>query len=162
ESAPEARVYAAVIRRWQQPSGASSSVDYDNHIAPLTDATPFRTGGGGRHQFIQRGVDWINTTAGNSSVLLLNDLAPPFPVHHEATAKLAPRWVGANTAQLGQEAIVKGDALDCITEIARPNVRQYASRLDSNVLPDKDQSLTQTTRLIFSNEKLSDERADQI
>ena len=44
ESAPTTKVYAAVVTRWQRPAGATSTVDYDNHIAPLPagGATPFR------------------------------------------------------------------------------------------------------------------------
>src|SRR6185295_8906627 len=107
--------------------------------------------------------DWINTAfERGGSILLLNDFAPSFTVHHDKTEKLPPRWVGANTAQLGEEAFVRGDDLFCVTEIARPNIRSYASRLDSNVLPDKDQPVSWTRRLICTSEKISDERADQL
>jgi hypothetical protein len=162
ESAPRKLVYAAVVCRWDQRHVSMRSVNYDNHIAPLTNATPFRQGEG-RHLFIQRGVDWINTTFdGGPSVVMLNDFASSFTVHHEPTAKMPARWVGANTAQLAQEAIVKGESLWNITEIARPNIRQYASRLDSNVLPDPEQPLNWTSRLAFSSDKIADERADQM
>ncbi len=161
QSAPRDNVYCAVVMRWRQPTGSPRSVDYDNHISPLKDATPFRTGEG-RHLFIQRGVDWINTSIAGGSVVMLNDFTPSFTVHRDATAKTPARWVGANTAQLGQEAVVRADAIYSITEIARPNIKMYESRLASNVLPGPDQPLAFTSRFIMSIRPVSDERADQL
>jgi hypothetical protein len=164
ESAPRKSVYAAVVCRWEQPAASARSINYDNHIVELKDgdSTPFRAGGDKqRHLMIQRGVDWFNTTFNGTSVAWLNDFASSFTAHREATAKFPARWVGANTAQLGQEAILKGDALYSITEIARPNIKMYASRLDDNVLPSPEQPLVFTSRLAFSAEKMSDEQVDQ-
>jgi hypothetical protein len=164
ESAPTKDMYCAVITRWTRPKVQATSVDYDNHIAQLSDggSTPFRAGEG-RHLFIQRGVDWINTQlADGTSIAWLNAFAPSFTVHHDATAKRPARWVGANTAQLGQEAILNADALYSITEIARPNIKMYASRLDDNVLPGADQPLKFTSRVIITDQKLTDARVDQL
>ena len=158
------KVYCAVLLRWQQLNVASRTVSYNSAIAPLGDggATPFR-GGEGRHHFIQRGVDWINTTFdGGPSVAMLHDFAPSFTVHRDATPKTPARWVGANTAQLAQEAIASADALYSITEIARPNIKMYRPRLRDNTLPGPDQPLEWTSRLIISDEKLSDERVEQL
>jgi hypothetical protein len=123
------------------PAAATArSVNYNNGIINLSDAksTPFRqsdAAGDQRHLYVQRGIDWINTKFQGASVAWLNDFTPSFTVHKEATAKAPARWLGANTAQLGQEAQVSGNKLYSITEIARPNLRSYRSRLDDNVLP---------------------------
>jgi hypothetical protein len=169
ESAPKTKVYASVVTRWQQPKVSSRTVNYNNDTRPLNDgdATPFRKGGGNarqRHMVIQRGVDWINTAYGDSgpSVAMLNDFAPSFTVHKEGTAKTPAHWTGANSAHLGQEAVVAGDTLYSITEIARPTLKMYRTRLDSNVLPGSDDPLTFTSRLIVSEEKLADDRVDEL
>ncbi|MEA2708593.1 MAG: hypothetical protein QOF78_1194, partial [Phycisphaerales bacterium] len=61
-----------------------------------------------------------------------------------------------------QEATVAGDTLYSITEIARPTLKMYRSRLDSNVLPGPDEPLKFTSRLVISDSKISDERADEL
>jgi hypothetical protein len=169
ESAPTEDVYAAIICRWEQPNLAKRVVCYDNKPMGFeVDAlTPFRHGEG-RHLYIQRGVDWINSAFdGGASALWLQDFTPNFTTHHgprEATAKtgpIGPRWLGANTAQVAQEAQAKGDAVYSISEIARPNLGGYASRLADNVLPPKGEGLLIASRMIFDGAAISDDRADQ-
>jgi hypothetical protein len=131
ESAPETKVYASVLTRWQQPKVSSRTVNYNNDPRPLNagDATPFRKGGSNarqRHMVIQRGVDWINTSFDNGSVAMLNDFAPSFTVHKEARGKTPAHWTGANSAHLGQEAVVVADKLYSITEIAARRSRCIA------------------------------------
>jgi hypothetical protein len=169
ESAPKTNVTASVVTRWLQPKVTARMVNYNNETTELTKdgATPFRKGGGSsrqRHMMIQRGVDWMNFSYGDAvpSVAMLNDFAPSFTIHRNATAKTPAHWTGANSAHLGQEAVVAGDTLYSVTEIARPNIRMYRTRVEPNVLPDKDYPLTFTSRLIVSDEKLSDERVDQL
>ncbi len=163
QSAPKEKIYCALLTRWDgKPS--SRSVDYDNHITLLPDggATPFRAGEG-RHLFVQRGVDWFNTTFDDKlTVAWLNDFTPSFTVHRDATPKTPAHWTGANTAQLAQEAMVKDNVLYSVTEIARPQIKSYESRVAGNVLPGPDQPLTTTARLIVSNDKLSDARIDEL
>jgi hypothetical protein len=162
ESEYRTKVYAAVLTRWEQPHAASRSVNYDNHIAPLEDggSTPFRAGAG-RHLFVQRGVDWINTAFDGAAVAWMNDFAPSFTSHKPKTEKSPAKWIGANLPYLGQEAMVIGGKLYSITEIARPNIKSYRGRLDDNILPGKDQPLTFTSRLVFSSDARTDERVDQ-
>ncbi|HEV2293457.1 MAG TPA: hypothetical protein VGR35_06345 [Tepidisphaeraceae bacterium] len=168
ESAPTEDVYAAVICRWQQPSIHARTLCYDNRTSDFTGQaySPFRHGQG-RHLYFQRGVDWINTSftaAGaspGSSALWLKDFTPSFTVHREKTDKVGPRWIGANTAQVAQEAQAKGDTIYSISEIARPNLRQHLSRLDHNVLPPPGEGLLIGSRMIFSGVPISEERADQ-
>ncbi|MEA2734933.1 MAG: hypothetical protein QOE14_1384, partial [Humisphaera sp.] len=168
ESAPRTNVYASVVMRWQQPKNVTGrSVNYNNQTLPLPDggATPFRKGGGNarlRHMVVQRGVDWINCSLGGASVTMLNDFAPSFTIHKDPKGKTDGRWTGANSAHLGQEATVVGDTLYSITEIARPTLKMYRSRLDSNVLPGPDEPLKFTSRLVISDAKISDERADEL
>src|SRR5205814_5688598 len=134
ESAPQKNVYAAVIRRWEQPAGVTHTVCYDNHTFDLSAGatTPWRNlarfpnhaepPGDTRHLQVQRGLDWIATRFGESgpSVLWMNDFSPSFTVHHEATAKKPAQWVGANGAFLAEEAkLNENGALDCVTELAR-------------------------------------------
>jgi hypothetical protein len=162
ESAPQKAVYAAVVTRWEQPKAESRTLCYDNRRLEFKDGafTPFRSGLG-RQQMIQRGVDWVSTRfADGSGATWLNDFSPSFTVHREATTKLGARWVGANTAQLAQEAQAKGDALYAITEIARPNIKQYQPRLSENVLPGKDQPLSVTYRVAFDAKAVDDDTAD--
>src|SRR5262249_27342361 len=45
--------------------------------------------------------------------------------------------------------------------IARPQIKYYQSRFTGDTLPDKDQPLHFTSRLMISKEKPSDERVDQ-
>lgn len=162
-SAPTSKVYCAVVTRWQRPAGATSSVGYDNHITPLKsgESTRFREGGI-KHLFLQRGVDWINSTLGDTSIAWMNDFAQSFTIHHEKTAKTQAQWRGGNAPQLGQEAALSGDVLYSVTEIARPMVKYYQSRFTGDTLPMKDDPLTFSSRLMVSKEKLSDERVDQL
>lgn len=164
ESAPTKDVYAAVVCRWDQPAGVTRSLDYDNQLTPFDDgaSTGFRAGTD-RHLYVQRGVDWVTTRLPNNagSVEWLNDFTASFTVHKPATAKQPARWVGANTAQLAQEAQAKDHALYSITEIARPNVKMYRSRLDDNVLPPPGEPLTISSRLMFDEKPIDDITADQ-
>lgn len=169
ESAPTKEVYAAVICKWQQPKSTSRTLCYDNRHQKLDDGdySPFRTAGEGRHNFILRGVDWINTEFdGGGSAVWHNDFTPSFTYRREASGPnkkqpLPARWVGANTAQLGQEAQAGDGAVYSITEIARPNIAAYAARLEDNILPPVGESLTIRSRIAFETAAVSDERADQ-
>jgi hypothetical protein len=167
-SAPTKDVYAAVLCRWSQPqsatvAGRSRTINCNNEILPFPPPihTAFREGTE-RHLFVQRGVDWINTPiAGGGSVAWLNDFTPSFTVHKNATAKTPARWLGANTAQLAQEAQATDNALYSITEIARPNIKSYRARLDDNVLPQPNEDpLTIVSRLIFSDSAMTDQQVD--
>jgi len=163
ESAPTTKVYAAVVTRWQRPVGATSSVDYDNRIAPLPTggSTPFREGGDKR-LFLQRGVDWINTSLGEHSVAWLNDFSQSFTIHHDKTSKVPAQWRGGDAPQLGQEATLSGDTLYSVTEIARPMIKYYQSRFTGDTLPMKGDPLHFSSLLSIQSEKLSDERVDQM
>ncbi len=163
ESAPTTKVYAAVVTRWQRPAGAVSTIDYDNHIAALPSggATPFRTGGD-KHMFLQRGVDWINTSIGGNSVAWLNDFSQSFTIHHEKTAKTPAQWRGGDAPQLDQEAALSGDTLYSVTEIARPQIKYYQSRFTGDTLPMKGDPLHFTSLLAVTDGKLSDQQADQM
>ena len=168
-SASTTNVYAAAVCRWQQPQVSSRSLNYNNEIAPLSDAgwSPFRgtdeSGtGDSRHMFIQRGVDWINTTlAAGAGVLWLNDFAPSFTVHQDATDKRPGRYTGANSPQLGQEAQTADGNFYSITEIARSNTRYYLERFVPNVLPPAGEPLTFSSRLVFADAPVTDGRADE-
>jgi hypothetical protein len=159
---PQMKVYAAVVTRWQQPKVASRSLCYDNRRSDFADGkySTFREGEG-KQLYIQRGVDWINSKFDDGAALWMNDFSPSFTVHRDKTEKLGPRWVGANTAQLAQEAQTKDGAIYSICEIARPNLKQYASRLSENILPGKDQPLTFTSRVTFDKSAANDDVADQ-
>ncbi|HYO07896.1 MAG TPA: hypothetical protein VER17_02915 [Tepidisphaeraceae bacterium] len=172
--APRANVYAAVVARWQQPGATERTVSYDGRVTKLADgaATPFRKGEG-RHHFIQRGADWTCARFASASVAWLHDFAPSFTYHRGETARAPARWVGANSAQLGQEAIRRGDALLSVTEIARPNLRMYQPRLQDNVLPGPDQPVAFSSRMILAGgaggaggadgaRAITDDRADQM
>ena len=167
ESAPTKNVYAAVVCRWEQPKAAGRTACYDNRRQALGDGaySPFRAGKE-RYLYILRGIDWVNTQFdGGMNALWLNDFTASFTYHREQSGKkvvLPPRWVGANTAQLGQEAQVKDGALYSITEIARPNIKSYESRLQENILPPPGQDpLTITSRVAFDTAAVSDDEADQ-
>jgi hypothetical protein len=165
ESAPKTDVYAAVISRFQPAKPASRSVCYNNAISALGEnaSSPWRAGGDkDRHMFIQRGVDWINFKSdGGPSLLLLNDFAASFTVHKEKTAKTPAHWTGANSAQLAEEVQTAGDATYSVTELAHANLKMYRSRVEPNVLPDKDQPMKFTHRMMISDQPIADERADQ-
>ncbi|MCA1555416.1 MAG: hypothetical protein LC747_01880, partial [Acidobacteria bacterium] len=168
-SASTTNVYAAAVCRWQQPQVSSRSLNYNNEIAPLSDAawSQFRgtddTGTGDfRHMFIQRGVDWINTTlAAGAGVLWLNDFSPSFTVHQAATGKRPGRYTGANSPQLGQEAQTAGGCFYSVTEIARSNTRYYLERFVPNVLPPAGEPLAFSSRLVFANAPVTNKRADE-
>lgn len=167
-SASATNVYAATVCRWQQPPATSRALNYNNEIAPLTDAawSPFRgtdeSGTGDfRHLFIQRGVDWVNTgLASNKGALWLNDFAPSFTVHQAANDKRPGRYTGANGPQLGQETQTAGGSLYSITEIARSNTRYYLERYVPNVLPPAGEPLAFAARLVFADAPVTNERAD--
>lgn len=172
ESAPQKDVYAAVVCRWEQPKIASQTLCYDNRRQelPADGYSPFRAGEG-RQLYVQRGVDWVNArTPDGAGVVWLNDFTPGFTFHRDASetknektgvvTKLPARWVGANAAHLGQEVQTKDGSLYSITEIARPNLKQYEARLEDNILPGKDEPLTFTSRLAFEQKALSDDDAD--
>ena len=163
QSAPTTKVYAAVVTRWQRPAGATSTVDYDNHIAPLPPggATHFRTNGE-KHLFLQRGVDWINTSFEKASVAWLNNFSQSFTIHHEKTAKTPAQWRGGDAPQLGQEAALSGDTLYSITEIARPQIKYYQGRFTGDSLPLKGDPLHFTSLLAIDKDKLTDQRVDQM
>ena len=168
-SAGTTNVYAAAVCRWQQPGASSRSLNYNNEIAPLSDAgwSAFRgtdeSGTGDfRHMFIQRGVDWVNTKfATNTGVLWLNDFAPSFTVHQDATGKRSGRFTGANSPQLGQEAQTAGGSLYSITEIARSNTRYYLERFVPNLLPPAGEPLAFSSRLVFAESPVTEQRADE-
>ena len=167
ESAPTEDVYAAIVCRWEQPNLAERVLCYDNKPATFDDGafTPFRHGEG-RHLYIQRGVDWINAKYdGGVAALWLNDFTPNFTTHHGPregkTGMIGPRWLGANTAQVAQEAQASGNAVYSISEIARPNLAMYRARLADSVLPPPGEGLLIGSRMIFSGSAITDERADQ-
>ncbi len=168
-SASTTNVYAAAVCRWQQPQVSSRALNYNNEIAVLSNAgwSPFRgtddTGAGDfRHMFIQRGVDWINTTlAASASVVWLNDFAPSFTIHRAATDKRPGSYTGANSPQLGQEVQTGNGNFYSITEIARSNTRYYLERFVPNVLPPAGEPLGFASRLVFTDEPVTDQRADE-
>lgn len=163
QSAPTSDVYGAVVCRWEQPGVKTRSLCYDNRITEFADgaSTSFREGEG-RHLFIQRGVDWINNTFDSgASVAWLNDFTPSFTVHKEGTEKTPPRWIGANTAQLAQEAQAASGKLYSITEVARPNLSMYRTRLEDEVLPPPGEPLTIINRLIIDKHPATDQAVDQ-
>jgi hypothetical protein len=163
-AAPTTGVYAAVVSRWRQPKVVDRYVCYDNRVSRMGEAawTGFRAGEG-RHWFVQRGIDWVRTSfAGNTSVAWLNDFAEAFTVHQEATKKRPARWVGANVPQYGQEAQTSNGSVYSIIEIARSNIKSYLDRLEEDVLMPQGESVSTTSRLVFSNTPLNNERADQL
>jgi hypothetical protein len=167
-SAATTNVYAAAICKWQQPHVVSRSLNYNNQIAPLSNVawSPFRgtddSGSGEfRHMFIQRGVDWVNTRLTNTSALWLNDFAPSFTVHQNATDKRPGRWTGANGPQVEREVQAGEEGLLAITEIARSNTRYYLDRFVPNVLPPPAEPIAFSSRLIFADSVVTDVRADE-
>ncbi|MEP6703191.1 MAG: hypothetical protein ABJB34_00130 [Acidobacteriota bacterium] len=155
-------VYAAVLTRWHQGRGRSRTVCYDNRVTQFgeRDWTNFRVGAS-RNWYVQHGVDWLNTNFGNNiSVAWLNEFSPSFTVHQNATARRPGRWVGANIPQVGYEAQSSGEDLYMLTEIARPNLKSYAERLEDNRLMNVGESVNFTSRLGFHNTSQTDEQID--
>lgn len=155
-------VYAAIVTRWQQPSGANRSVSYDYRIRNLTenDYTNFRVGES-RNWYVQRGVDWLKTNfAGNNSVAWMNEFSQSFTVHQNARGKRPARFVGANIPQIGHEAQTNGNDVYLLTEIARSNLRSYAERLEDNRLMERGESANFSSRLAFSKTAMTDEQVD--
>ncbi|MEO5804710.1 MAG: hypothetical protein ABIR24_14385 [Verrucomicrobiota bacterium] len=167
ESADEnAKVYAAVVCRWEQPTAKSRMLCYDNRIAPLGEnsASPFRLEEG-RHQFTQRGVDWVRNVFGNGvTVAWLNDFAPSFTVLDNSTRNTykQPRYEGASLPQLGQEVQTVGHKFYSITEIARSNIKSYRDRLAENTLPARGEGVKFSSRLVLSKKSFSDAETDQM
>ena len=159
-------VYAAVVTRLMHaapPTGLRLS--YDSRIAPLESGgrTPFRAGEG-RHQFVQRGLDWATIRTGDGpTVSWLNDFAESFTVFEDSSTNRfqQPRYTGANIPQLGSEALAAPDALFWITEIARPNIQSYRDRLIDSVLPPAGESVRFASRLAFDAAAVSDARATE-
>lgn len=155
ESADErAKVYAAVVCRWEQPRVKSRTLCYDNRVSSLDEKgwSPFRAGEG-RHQFTQRGVDWVRSAFGNGvTVAWLNDFAPSFTVLDNSTKNTfkQPRYEGANLPQLGQEVQTTGEKFYSITEIARSNIKSYRDRVADNTLPARGEGLNFSSRLVLS------------
>ncbi|MDQ3756204.1 MAG: hypothetical protein M3371_15915 [Acidobacteriota bacterium] len=168
-SAPTTNVYAAIVCRWQQPQIASRSLNYNNEVLTFgsDSITPFRgtdaSGTGDmRHLFIQRGVDWINNKFdGGTGALWVNDFAPSFTVHQDATAKRPARWTGANSPQLAREALAVESNLYAVTELAHDNTRYYLERFVPNVLPPAGEPLRFAARVVLSRAPLTDARADE-
>src|ERR1700722_17359780 len=77
----QTKVYAAVIARWDQPRVKARTLCYDDRISPLGGRafSPFRAGEG-RHQFTQRGADWVRAVFPGITAAWLNDFAPSFTV----------------------------------------------------------------------------------
>lgn len=162
----EAKVYAAVVCRWEQSGVQSRALCYDNRIAPLGERawSPFRRDEG-RHQFAQRGVDWVRTDFGRAgSVAWLKDFAPSFTVLDNSTKNTfkQARYTGANVPQLGQEVQTAGDRCYSITEIARSNIRSYRDRLVDNTLPMRGEGAAFSSRLVFSRSRLTDRQSDEM
>ena len=167
ESADEqAKVYCAVVCRWEQPRSEVRTFCYDNRIAPLGErsASPFRAGEG-RHQFTQRGVDWVRTRfADNVTAAWLNDFAPSFTLLDPSTRNTfkQARYQGASLPQLGQEIQTDGDNFYSITEIARGNIRSYRDRLAEFALPARGDSVRFSSRLVLRRGALTDQEVDQM
>src|ERR1051325_7483094 len=158
----QTNVYAAVICRWQQPRLKSRTLCYDNRISTLGEkaSSPFRAGEG-RHQFTQRGVDWVRGACGNGvTAAWLNDFAPSFTLL-DNTAKNTfkqPRYEGANLPQLGQEVQTAGNKFYSITEIARSNIQSYRDRLAESTLPARGDSIVFSSRLGVGEKAIERER----
>lgn len=159
------KVYAAVVCRWEQAPVKSRTFCYDNRIAPLsaTASSSFRTNEG-RHQFTQRGVDWVRHETGNSMVAWLNDFAASFTMLDNTSRNTfkQPRYEGANLPQLGQEVQTAGDKFYSITEIARANTKSYRDRLAENTLPARGEGVSFSSRLVLNNKSLTDAQVDQM
>ena len=159
------KVYAAVVCRWEQPGVKERTYCYDNRIRPLNEsgASPFRSEEG-RHQFTQRGVDWIRTVLNNGQTIAwMNDFAPSFTVLDNSTKNSfkQPRYEGASLPQLSQEIQVKGKQFYSITEIARSNIKSYRDRVAENTLPAHGEGVAFSSRLFLKNDAFDDAAADQ-
>ncbi|MDB6027503.1 MAG: hypothetical protein JWM68_3726, partial [Verrucomicrobiales bacterium] len=167
ESADErAKVYAAVVCCWEQPRVKSRTMCYDNRIGPLADkaSSPFHTGEG-RHQFTQRGLDWVRNTLDNGvTAAWLNDFAPSFTLLDKSSKNSfkQPRYEGASMPQLGQEAQTAGEKFYSITEIARSNTKSYRDRLAENTLPAHGEGVSFSSRLVLGKQSLGDTETDQM
>lgn len=159
-------VYAAVVGRLTHAAEpAGRRIAYDNRISALgaTGITPFRAGEG-RHQFVQRGVDWATVhTAEGAAIAWMNDFAESFTVFQASSENRfrQPRYTGANLPQLGSEAQASPGALYWITEIARTNIQSYRDRLIDNILPPPGESVSFASRLAFEAGPISDQRATE-
>ncbi|MEP6911719.1 MAG: hypothetical protein ABI923_03130, partial [bacterium] len=167
-SAAASKVYAATVCRWQQPQILSRTLNYNNQVLPLGGVgwSPFRgvddSGTGEfRHMYIQRGVDWVSTRLNTASAVWLNDFAPSFTIHQNATDKRPGRWTGANGPQLEREVQAVEESLFAITEIARSNTRYYLDRFVPNVLPPVGEQISFSSRLAFADSLVTDSRADE-
>ena len=161
----QAKVYAAVVARWDQPRVKARTLCYDDRISPLGGRafSPFRSGEG-RHQFTQRGADWVRAVFPGITAAWLNDFAPSFTVLDNSSKNSfkQPRYEGANLPQLGQEVQTFGESFYSITEIARSNTRSYRDRLAENVLPAQGDGVTFSSRIVFARAALSDKAVDDI
>ncbi|MEO6236468.1 MAG: hypothetical protein ABIQ52_05670, partial [Vicinamibacterales bacterium] len=161
-----ANVYAAIVSRLTYaapPTGLR--ISYDSRMAPFGPAgrTPFRAGEG-RHQFVQRGLDWATWhTGGGATVSWINDFAESFTTFEDSSTNRfhQPRYTGANLPQLGSEAQVSPEALFWITEIARSNIQSYRDRLIDNILPPPGESVHFASRVAFDTIAASDARATE-
>ena len=167
ESADErAKVYAAVVCRWEQAGVQERSMCYDNRITPLGGraASPFRAGEG-RHQYTQRGVDWVrNVFTGKVTAAWLNDFAPSFTLLDASSRNTfkQPRYEGASLPQLGQEAQTEGERFYSITEIARDNIRSYRDRLAENTLPARGEGVSFSSRIALGRHGWSNAEVDRM
>ncbi|MEP6663797.1 MAG: hypothetical protein ABJC04_09055, partial [Verrucomicrobiota bacterium] len=166
ESAGEQAVYAAVVCRWEQPLTKSRTLCYDNRISTLAgkEFSPFRMDEG-RHQFTQRGVDWVrNIFPKGETVAWMNDFAPSFTLLDDSNKNTLkqPRYQGANLPQLGQEVQTVGGKFYSITEIARSNIKSYRDRLKENALPALGEGVVFSSRLVFSKKSLGNTDVDQM
>jgi hypothetical protein len=155
-------VYCAVVCRWETPDVDSRRLCYDNRLRDFagTTSTAFRAGTG-HHWALARGVDWVRTSFKQGlCVVWLNDFAASFTYHDTSSKKLGGRWIGANQGQLAQEAQSSDRALYSITEIARANIARYRERFANNVLPALGEEVSFSSRLVFSDEEISDSHAD--
>jgi hypothetical protein len=162
----KAKFYAAVICRWEQPNVKSRMLCYDNRIRELAqkDSSPFRSGEG-RHQFTERGADWVRSVFDNgASAIWLNDFAPSFTVLDNTSRNTfkQPRYEGANLPQLGQEVQTSGEKFYSVTEIARSNIKSYRDRLAENRLPPRGDGVKFSSRLVLNKKSSSDAETDEI
>ncbi len=155
-------IYAAVVCRWEQPGSEGRTLCYDNRISAFGDTaySQFREAGG-RHQFLQRGVDWIRTSYGDGiTTAWLNDFAASFTVVAPATAKTPAHYTGANLPQLGQEAQSAHQTLYSITEISRSTTRSFRDRMKEFILPPRGEGVAFASRIVFSPANFDDAAAD--
>ena len=161
----QTKVYAAVIARWDQPRVKARTLCYDDRISPLGGRafSPFRAGEG-RHQFTQRGADWVRAVFPGITAAWLNDFAPSFTVLDNSSKNSfkQPRYEGANLPQLGQEVQTFGESFYSITEIARSNTKSYRDRLAENILPAQGDGVTFSSRLVLARAALSDKAVDDM